>query len=84
MKQILSNGKYKSAEHRATVNTEKERLSIAAFHGPDHDSMVGPLPELLKSGKEHYKTMSYGDYMKTFFSAKLEGRSLLESMKLND
>ncbi|XP_073102266.1 2-oxoglutarate-dependent dioxygenase 11-like [Elaeis guineensis] len=82
--EILSNGKYKSAEHRATINTEKERLSIAAFHGPDHDSMVGPLPELLKGGKEHYKTMSYGDYTKTLFSAKLDGRSLLESMKLND
>ncbi|KAG1362160.1 S-norcoclaurine synthase 1 [Cocos nucifera] len=82
--EILSNGKYESVEHRATINTEKERLSVAAFHGPDHDSTVGPLPELLKGGKEHYKTMSYKDYMKTYFSVKLEGRSLLESIKLND
>lgn len=84
MKQILCNGKYKSVEHRAIINTEKERLSIAAFHGPDHDAMVGPHSEVLKGGKENYKTMSYRDYMKTYFSVKLEGRSLLESMKLND
>ncbi|CAN1173753.1 S-norcoclaurine synthase 1 [Linum perenne] len=33
--EIMSNGEYKSIEHRAMVNPDKERLSIAAFHGPN-------------------------------------------------
>ncbi|KAK2376035.1 protein SRG1 [Trifolium repens] len=30
--EIMTNGIYKSIEHRATVNSEKERISVAAFH----------------------------------------------------
>ncbi|MFS7946121.1 putative (S)-norcoclaurine synthase [Helianthus anomalus] len=30
----MGNGEYSSIEHRAIVNFEKERLSIAAFHSP--------------------------------------------------
>ncbi|CAN1173701.1 2-oxoglutarate-dependent dioxygenase 11 [Linum perenne] len=30
--EMMSNGEYKSIEHRAVVNPEKERLSMAAFH----------------------------------------------------
>ncbi|XP_020261314.1 S-norcoclaurine synthase 1-like, partial [Asparagus officinalis] len=40
--EIYTNGKYKSIEHRAVVNPEKERQSIAAFHGPSYDASVGP------------------------------------------
>ncbi|KAJ0918485.1 putative (S)-norcoclaurine synthase [Helianthus annuus] len=32
--EIMSNGEYSSIEHRAVVDFEKERLSIAAFHSP--------------------------------------------------
>ncbi|XP_039141335.1 protein SRG1-like [Dioscorea cayenensis subsp. rotundata] len=32
--EIMSNGKYKSLEHRAVVNSEQERFSIGTFHGP--------------------------------------------------
>ncbi|CAH8304150.1 unnamed protein product [Eruca vesicaria subsp. sativa] len=30
--EIITNGTYKSIEHRGVVNSEKERLSVAAFH----------------------------------------------------
>ena len=30
--QILSNGKYKSAQHRAITNVTQARLSVATFH----------------------------------------------------
>ncbi|KAI3945024.1 hypothetical protein MKW92_005597 [Papaver armeniacum] len=32
--EIMSNGIYRSVEHRATVNSTKERLSVATFHSP--------------------------------------------------
>lgn len=43
----MSNGKYKSAEHRATMDTEKTRISWPVFVEPNLDQVVGPLPELL-------------------------------------
>ncbi|CAD5195354.1 2-oxoglutarate-dependent dioxygenase 11-like [Musa acuminata AAA Group] len=80
--EILSNGVYKSVEHRAIINAKKERHSIATFHGPREDLMVGPLSEIVKECKPKYVSMSYKEFMKTYFSAKLEGRSLMESLKL--
>ncbi|XP_039141338.1 codeine O-demethylase-like [Dioscorea cayenensis subsp. rotundata] len=41
---IMSNGKYKSLEHRAVVISEQERFSIGTFHGPRADAQIGPLP----------------------------------------
>ena len=83
-KQIMSNWEYKSMEHRAVVNSEKERLSIAAFHGPNYMTMIGPLPDLLKENSEKYRTTSYEDFLRTFVTRKLGGKSFLGKMKLAD
>ncbi|KAG8385355.1 hypothetical protein BUALT_Bualt03G0034500 [Buddleja alternifolia] len=45
--EIVTNGAYRSIEHRATVNTKKERLSIATFHSPNLDCDIGPAPSLV-------------------------------------
>lgn len=82
MKQILSNGEYKSIEHRAIVNPEKERLSIAAFHSPNVKIMIGPLTDLVKKSKANYKTTSHEDYLRLVATNKLDGKSLLDHMKL--
>ncbi|KAK3153277.1 hypothetical protein QOZ80_2BG0170150 [Eleusine coracana subsp. coracana] len=47
--EILSNGRYKSIEHRAMVHPTEERMSAAIFHQPRKDATVGPLPELVKN-----------------------------------
>lgn len=41
--QYLSNGRFKSADHRAVVNYEHSRLSIATFINADKEAMVYPL-----------------------------------------
>ncbi|TVU21273.1 hypothetical protein EJB05_30900, partial [Eragrostis curvula] len=72
--EILSNGRYKSIEHRAVVHPDKERISAAMFHQPCPNTTVGPLPELLKNGgRARYKSVDYAEYMKLFFSAKFDG-----------
>ncbi|KAH7687625.1 (S)-norcoclaurine synthase protein [Dioscorea alata] len=81
--EILSNGKYKSIEHRVVTNTEKERFSIAAFHGPNTNATVGPHPELVLKGEPLYKSIDYESFMKLRFETKLDGKSFLGRMKLN-
>ncbi|XP_058104212.1 S-norcoclaurine synthase 1-like [Magnolia sinica] len=80
--EILSNGVYRSIEHRAVINTEKERLSIAAFHSPAMSTAIGPLPDLTKDSEAYYKTVSNKDYVKFIISSKLDGKSTLDAMKL--
>ena len=59
--QILSNGKYRSVEHRAVVQPDKERIAAAMFHQPLQSIMVEPLPELVKKdgGGARYKSVGY-------------------------
>ncbi|XP_071724095.1 S-norcoclaurine synthase 1-like [Rutidosis leptorrhynchoides] len=81
--EVAGNGEYKSIEHRAIVNPEKERLSIAAFHSPNYKAMIGPLPELLKNHIVGYKTMkTYEEYLRKSARSKLDGKNELEGFKL--
>jgi len=80
----MSNGEYKSIEHRAVVNQEKERLSIAAFHSPILDAMVGPLPDLVKEKGAKYKSITNEEYLRLVITSKLDGKSFLDDMKLGE
>ncbi|CAN6319206.1 unnamed protein product [Urochloa humidicola] len=82
--EILSNGKYRSVEHRAVVHPDRERISAAAFHRPCQDAVVGPLPELVTDGnsKARYRSVGYMEFMRRYYSAKLDGRNHLESLKI--
>ncbi|KAL7089245.1 hypothetical protein ACP275_13G177300 [Erythranthe tilingii] len=80
--EILSNGLYKSIEHRATVNSEKERISLAMFFNPKFEAMVGPSPSLLTNGAPLFRSMTMEQYFKDFFSRKLNGKSFLQYLKI--
>ncbi|KAL2341080.1 hypothetical protein Fmac_009020 [Flemingia macrophylla] len=83
--EIISNGIYKSVEHRAMVNSTKERISIAMFFGPKFQSEIGPAPSFIdQKNPPLYKTMKMEKYVEDFFSRKLDGRSYLEHMKITD
>uniref|UniRef100_A0A0A9FF03 Fe2OG dioxygenase domain-containing protein n=1 Tax=Arundo donax TaxID=35708 RepID=A0A0A9FF03_ARUDO len=80
--EIFTNGRYRSVEHRVVVDTDKERLSIAAFHAPNMHAKIGPLKEIVAHEAEVYKTVDHENFRRLFFSAKLVGKSFLERMKL--
>eukprot|EP01018_Ginkgo_biloba_P022784 Gb_04355 [translate_table: standard] len=64
MMQILSNGKYRSAEHRVVVNSNEDRLSVPTAYGPAMDSFIAPAPQLLDSSHPPvYKGCVYGEFM---------------------
>ncbi|KAL8495687.1 hypothetical protein ACS0TY_019706 [Phlomoides rotata] len=62
--EVLSNGRYKSIVHRAIVNSEMKRFSIASLHSLAIDRKVVPAPELVD--EKHplsYKEGSFGDFL---------------------
>jgi isopenicillin N synthase-like dioxygenase len=81
--QILSNGAYKSIEHRATVNSEKERISIAMFFNPKFEAEIGPATSILTpQNPPLFKRIGMEEYVKDFFSRNLNGKSHLEKMRI--
>ncbi|KAF3340198.1 S-norcoclaurine synthase 1-like protein [Carex littledalei] len=80
--EVLSNGLYKSIEHRGMINTEKERISLVAFHGPDNSLMVEPLAEIIGNGKPNFGSMNYQEFMKVFFDRKLDGKSMVDMLRV--
>nr|QEE59988.1 protein SRG1 [Betula platyphylla] len=81
--EILSNGTYNSIEHRATVNSEKERISIAMFFNPKFEAEIGPATSMLNpQNPPLFKRIVMEEYVKDFFSRNLNGKSHLEKMRI--
>ncbi|GMH19427.1 hypothetical protein Nepgr_021268 [Nepenthes gracilis] len=70
--EIVTNGIYKSIEHRTIVNSVKERLSIATFYSPNLDREIGPASSLITSqNPTMYKRIGFADFCKLFASREL-------------
>ncbi|KAI3740324.1 hypothetical protein L2E82_30752 [Cichorium intybus] len=81
--EIISNGVYKSIEHRVTVQSNKERLSVATFYVPNMTKELGPAHSLVAQHKvANFQRVPFVEYYKGFFARKLEGKSNLEFMRL--
>uniref|UniRef100_A0A7N0REB0 Fe2OG dioxygenase domain-containing protein n=1 Tax=Kalanchoe fedtschenkoi TaxID=63787 RepID=A0A7N0REB0_KALFE len=81
--QALSNGRYKSVWHRAIVNVEKPRMSVASFLCPSNCAMISA-PKLLTTvdgPKPMYRDYTYAEYYKTFWSRNLDQKHCLELFK---
>ncbi|KAH7512702.1 hypothetical protein FEM48_Zijuj12G0118700 [Ziziphus jujuba var. spinosa] len=83
MLEIVTNGEYRSLEHRATINSEKERLSIAIFHSPRFEGELGPARSLItEQSPQKYKRVGVREYYEGFFSRELDGKAFIDSLKL--
>lgn len=81
--QIMTNGIYRSIEHRATVNSEKERISLATFYGPNMQAILAPAPSLVTPERpEQFRRISVADYFKGYFDQELSGKSYLDEVKI--
>lgn len=83
--QIISNGMYTSVEHRAMVNSERERISIAMFFNPKFSAEIGPAITLTNpQNPPLYRRVGMDKYFKDFFSRKLDRKSYLDHMKIKN
>lgn len=81
----MTNGIYRSIEHRATVNSEKERISIAAFHSARLNAVIGPAPSLITpESPAVFNTISVEDFYKGYFSRQLEGKSYIDALRIQN
>ncbi|XP_030967979.1 protein SRG1-like [Quercus lobata] len=81
--EIVTNGIYRSIEHRATVNSAKERLSVATFYSPSLEADMGPAPSLITpESPALFKRTGVADYFREFLSRELNGRALIDSMRI--
>ncbi|PKI69077.1 protein SRG1-like [Punica granatum] len=82
--EILSNGTYRSIEHRAMVNTEHERITLALFFNPKLDAEVGPAASLIDPNNPAslFRRITLDKFVKEFFSHKMDGKSHLDRLRL--
>ncbi|KAF9622544.1 hypothetical protein IFM89_032109 [Coptis chinensis] len=80
--QIMTNGVYKSIEHRVVINPDKERLSIAVFHDPEISAIIEPVQDLVKKHGARYKTVRHADFLNQSINNKLDSKTFLDQFKL--
>ncbi|XP_057959652.1 protein SRG1 [Malania oleifera] len=81
--EVLTNGRYKSVEHRAIAHQEKDRLSIVTFYAPSYETQISPIPELVdETNLPKYRTYNHGEYSKHYVTNKLQGKKALEFAKI--
>ncbi|WOH06192.1 hypothetical protein DCAR_0625615 [Daucus carota subsp. sativus] len=93
MLQIVSNGEYKSVEHRVLANSNREsRISIVMFMNLSHSTWkesaeggkyYGPLPELLTpENPPVYRDFTLQEYLDNFYTKGLDSKSLIDKITL--
>ncbi|KAL8038068.1 hypothetical protein ABFX02_11G079900 [Erythranthe guttata] len=75
--EIITNGEYKSAQHRAITNASKARLSVATFHDPAKTKIISPAIEPHK-----YRPVMYGDYVSSWYTKGPEGKRNIDALLL--
>ncbi|XP_008812214.2 protein DMR6-LIKE OXYGENASE 2-like isoform X1 [Phoenix dactylifera] len=82
--EVVSNGRYKSVLHRAEVNSQSTRMSIATVVAPSLDTIVEPASQLV--GDEHpmmFRGMRYGEYLECQQATRLKAKSALDPVRLH-
>ncbi|CAL9226787.1 unnamed protein product [Arabidopsis halleri] len=81
--EIITNGTYRSIEHRGVVNSEKERLSVATFHNTGMGKEIGPMRSLVERHKAaFFKSVTTEEYFNGLFSRELDGKAYLDVMRI--
>ncbi|KAL3575917.1 hypothetical protein D5086_021200 [Populus alba] len=82
--EIITNGKYRSAQHRAITNSSSPRLSVATFHDPAKTVKISPAFELTRnSSPPKYREVKYGDYVSSWYTKGPKGKRNIDALLIN-
>ncbi|XP_008221994.1 PREDICTED: hyoscyamine 6-dioxygenase-like [Prunus mume] len=75
----------KTLIHRAVTNIVVARLSLAMFYGPNKDTVIGPIEDLID--EEHpplYRSYKYAEFFEEFFKQEGKRRLVKEAFELHN
>ncbi|XP_020218690.1 protein SRG1 [Cajanus cajan] len=79
--EILSNGIFRSPVHRAVINAENERLTVAMFCTPDPEKEIKPLDKLVNESRPAlYRPVK--KYTEIYFQYYQQGRRPIEASRI--
>ncbi|XP_047063545.1 2-oxoglutarate-dependent dioxygenase 21, chloroplastic-like [Lolium rigidum] len=82
--EVLSNGRLRSLMHRAILNTDEARISIASIHGVAMDENVECAEELVDEGHpKMYRESSFRDYLDFLPTNVKKYRRFVQTLKIN-
>ncbi|KAJ4977305.1 hypothetical protein NE237_002411 [Protea cynaroides] len=82
--EILSNGRYRSAVHKAITNAKNDRLSVATFHDPAKTTKTFPVAELInESSPPRYREVVYGDYVSSWYTKGPDGKRNIDGLLIH-
>ena len=80
---VLSNGAYRSVDHRVLPDAERARTTVVIFQEAAVGGEVAPLPGLVaKGGGARYRSIGVEEYIKGNFNALAEGTRFIESLRI--
>jgi len=81
---VLSNGAYRSVDHRVLPDAERARTTVVIFQEAAVGGLVvAPLPGLVaKGGGARYRSIGVEEYIKGNFNALAEGTRFIESLRI--
>ncbi|XP_076926807.1 hyoscyamine 6-dioxygenase-like [Bidens hawaiensis] len=79
---IISNGKLRSAEHRAVTNSREARTSIVTFISPCQDTIVEPAKSMVGTDVPLFRPIKYKDFFKLFEEKKGDTKATTEVYKI--
>jgi len=81
--QVVSNGRFRSVEHRAVTNASTARISIPMFYGPSEDAFIAPAASLVDEQRPAlYRGYKLGEFMRLFWSQELKSKTVLDHFKI--
>ncbi|CAL4940209.1 unnamed protein product [Urochloa decumbens] len=82
--EVLSNGAYRSVDHRVIPDAERGRTTVVIFQEAAVGGMVAPLPGLVekKGGEARYRSIGIEEYIKGNFNALAHGTRFIESLRI--
>ncbi|CAJ1973036.1 unnamed protein product [Sphenostylis stenocarpa] len=79
--EIMSNGIFQSPLHRAVINAEKARLTVAMFFLPDSGKEIKPVDKLVNESRPVlYRTVK--NYVGIYFQHYQQGKRAIEASKI--
>ncbi|KAI3760170.1 hypothetical protein L1987_50561 [Smallanthus sonchifolius] len=80
--QIISNGKLRSAEHRAVTNSTKDRTTIVSFINPCQDTIIEPAKPMIGNIVPRFRPFKFKDFLKIYAEKKGDAEAITKVYKI--